>query len=36
MPGKKYEVRIRAYMKPGGKAVYGPWSKTYKTGKVKK
>jgi uncharacterized repeat protein (TIGR02543 family) len=35
-PGKKYEVRVRAYTKSGGKIAYGPWSKTYRTGKVKK
>jgi hypothetical protein len=34
--GKKYEVRVRAYKKSGGKTVYGPWSKTVKSGKVKR
>jgi hypothetical protein len=28
-------VRVRAYKKSGDKTVYGPWSKTVKSGKVK-
>jgi minor extracellular protease Epr len=35
-PGKKYEVRVRAFSKSSGKVVYGPWSKTIKSGKVKR
>jgi uncharacterized repeat protein (TIGR02543 family) len=35
-PGKSYEVRVRAYTKSGGKTAYGAWSKTIKSGKVKR
>ncbi|MDR1292348.1 MAG: leucine-rich repeat protein [Clostridiales Family XIII bacterium] len=35
-PGKRYEVRIRALKKSGGKTAYGVWSKTMKSGKVKR
>jgi hypothetical protein len=35
-PGKKYEVRVRALKKSGGKTAYGAWSKTIKSGKVKR
>jgi hypothetical protein len=35
-PGKKYEVRVRAFKKSGNKTVYGPWSKTMKSGTVKR
>jgi uncharacterized repeat protein (TIGR02543 family) len=35
-PGKSYEVRVRAVKKSGGKTAYGAWSKTIKSGKVKR
>jgi hypothetical protein len=35
-PGKSYEVRIRAAKKSGGKTAYSEWSKTIKSGKVKR
>jgi hypothetical protein len=35
-PGKKYEVRVRVYSKSGGKTLYSPWSKSAKSGKVKR
>jgi hypothetical protein len=35
-PGKKYEVRVRTFKKSGNKTVYGPWSKTMKSGAVKR
>jgi uncharacterized repeat protein (TIGR02543 family) len=35
-PGKRYEVRVRAIKKSGGKTAYGAWSKTMKSGKVKR
>jgi uncharacterized repeat protein (TIGR02543 family) len=35
-PGKRYEVRVRALTKSGGKTAYGAWSKTMKSGKVKR
>jgi hypothetical protein len=35
-PGKRYEVRVRALKKSGGKTAYGAWSKTIKSGKVKR
>jgi hypothetical protein len=35
-PGKSYEVRVRAVKKSGGKTAYGAWSKTIKSGRVKR
>jgi hypothetical protein len=35
-PGKKYEVRVRVLMKSGGKTLHSSWSKTMKSGKVKR
>jgi uncharacterized repeat protein (TIGR02543 family) len=35
-PGKRYEVRVRALKKSGGKTAYGAWSKIKKSGKVKR
>lgn len=33
--GKKYQVRIRAFKKAGGKTYYGAWSKTSTSRKVR-
>ncbi|MDR0520131.1 MAG: fibronectin type III domain-containing protein, partial [Clostridiales Family XIII bacterium] len=34
--GKKYDVRIRAYVKHDSKTFYSPWSNTARSAKVKK